>query len=267
MEMAPPRTSTVSIVGVFDSGDEAESALVRLEQVGIERQQVSVMLRDTGPRPEDEVRGPASPVAGGAATGAAFGGLLGGLAGWMIAIGAIAIPGVGLIVGGALAATLTGIAVGAAAGGLVGALLGLGVPEEEAREYEEHVAKGRVLLTVHLAPGTEAASIASLLQEAGGYDVRIYDVPAPEAPAAADAAEAAQDVSSLPLEESDSLGTGAAGGYEDGLALQAAAAEAEPNLPDSDLGEPADEGDAADSTPAREEAEEGAMPSEERRDT
>ena len=79
-------------------------------------------------------------VAAGAATGALAGGLLGGVAGWLIGIGALAIPGVGpIIAAGPLAAALGGAALGAATGGIIGALTGVGVPEDEARYYDDGV--------------------------------------------------------------------------------------------------------------------------------
>ena len=146
-----------SIVGVFNTSVEAERALDQLRAQGVAPEDVSLMMRDVKASEEAASTPPAANVMGGAATGAAFGGLLGGLAGWMLAIGAITLPGVGPIVvvgagglmgAGALASMLTGLALGAATGGLIGALLGLGVPEEEARQYESHLRDGQILLTV-----------------------------------------------------------------------------------------------------------------------
>ena len=105
----------------------------------------------------------------GAATGALAGGLLGGAAGWLIGIGALAIPGVGpIIAAGPLAAALGGAALGAAGGGLIGALTGAGVPEEEAKWYDERVRSGSILLTVRAAGRTEEAH--SILLRNGGRD-------------------------------------------------------------------------------------------------
>ena len=176
-------TSTGSAVGVFDSSAEAESALAQLRAEGLGPDDVSVMMRDGRAAEQPEEQSGGSPIAGGAATGAVFGGLLGGLAGWMVAIGAIAIPGVGLVVGaGALAATITGIGIGAAAGGIIGSLLGMGVPEEDAREYEGHIREGRILLTVHPSAAMTTDRAVELMQANGGYDVRVYG--APTSPAA-----------------------------------------------------------------------------------
>src|SRR5207248_2523435 len=138
MQADTQANSPSSIVGVFDSAVDAERALEQLRVQGVKPEEVSVMMRDARASETEEPVTTASNVAGGATTGAALGGLLGSLAGWMVSIGAIAIPGVGLVIGaGVLAATLTGLAVGAAAGGLIGALLGLGMPEEHAREYQD----------------------------------------------------------------------------------------------------------------------------------
>jgi hypothetical protein len=86
----------------------------------------------------------------GATTGVATGGILGGAFGWLVGVGALAIPGVGPIVAaGPIMADLSGAAIGAAAGGLTGALIGLGIPEYEAKRYEGKVRAGNVLISVH----------------------------------------------------------------------------------------------------------------------
>ena len=56
----------------------------------------------------------------------------------MVGIGALAIPGVGpFIAAGPMMTGLAGPAGGAAAGGLTGVLIGMGIPEYEAKSYEE----------------------------------------------------------------------------------------------------------------------------------
>jgi uncharacterized membrane protein len=66
-----------------------------------------------------------------------------------LGIGALAIPGVGpIIAAGPIVATLTGAAVGAGAGGIVGGLVGLGIPEDEANEYNDYVNEGDILVMV-----------------------------------------------------------------------------------------------------------------------
>lgn len=71
----------------------------------------------------------ASEVAIGAGTGAA----LGGLGGFLVGLGALAIPGIGpVLAAGPIAAALAGVGLGAAAGGVIGALTELGIPEDDA---------------------------------------------------------------------------------------------------------------------------------------
>jgi hypothetical protein len=76
--------------------------------------------------------------------------VLGGTLGWLVGIGALAIPGLGpFVAAGPLMAALAGAGVGGAVGGLTGALVGMGIPEFEAKRYEGMVKSGGVLLSVH----------------------------------------------------------------------------------------------------------------------
>ena len=171
--MATTNASTTdrrTVVGVFDGPNHAETALTQLKGAGFRPEQVSVLARDQG---DTEQVVESTGMGGGTATGAVTGGLLGGLAGFLVGISAMVIPGIGPIVGaGILASTLVGAGVGAAAGGLVGALAEHGVPEEDARGYEEHVRRGSILLTVHADTDEEAQEAHRLLE--GGADVRAY---------------------------------------------------------------------------------------------
>ena len=70
--------------------------------------------------------------------------------GWLVGIGALAIPGLGpFIAAGPILAALSGAAVGGAIGGVAGALIGMGIPEFEAKQYEEKLKAGRSLVSVH----------------------------------------------------------------------------------------------------------------------
>ena len=159
-----------TVVGVFDGPNHAETALNALRNGGFRPEQVSVVAQDKG---ETQQMVENTGMGSGTATGAVTGGLLGGLAGFLVGISAMVIPGIGPIVGsGILLSTLAGAGIGAAAGGLVGALTEHGIPEEDARGYEEHVRKGSILLTVHADTDEEAREAHRLLE--GGADVRAY---------------------------------------------------------------------------------------------
>ncbi len=166
-------TSRRTVVGVFDGPNHAEMALNELKNTGFRPDQVSVVARENRETQEMvENTGMGGAAAG---TGAVLGGITGGIVGWLVGIGALAIPGIGPIVAaGALATALGGAAVGAAAGGLLGALVDLGIPEDEARGYEESVRGGRILLTVNADNAAQAQQAHDLFSRHGGADVRRY---------------------------------------------------------------------------------------------
>src|SRR5581483_5560243 len=106
----------------------------------------------------------------GAAGPAVAGGVLGGAAGWLVGLGSFVIPGVGPFIGaGALAAAAVGAAIGASVGALASGLMQMGVPEEEARWYEQEARSGRTLVTVRA--GDRYGEARDLLRRFGAYDV------------------------------------------------------------------------------------------------
>jgi len=108
----------------------------------------------------------------GAATGTGTGGVVGGALGWLIGIGALAIPGVGpFIAAGPIMAALSGAAIGAAAGGIAGGLIGLGIPELEAKRYEGRVKEGNILLSVHTENSEEITRAKDIFTQAGAQDI------------------------------------------------------------------------------------------------
>ena len=111
-----------------------------------DRDEQGDLLESTGGREAD-----------GAAAGALSGGLVGGLIGLL---GSLLIPGVGpIMVGGVLASALTGAGIGAATGGVIGALMGMGVPEIDARHFDEGLRLGSTLVTVDAGPRTDEALV------------------------------------------------------------------------------------------------------------
>lgn len=165
-----------TIVGLFDSINQAQNVVTELTNLGISRDSISLVSRSS-----DQARmvgadtTDTSSTAEGAGAGAIGGGVLGGTLGLLVGLGALAIPGIGpVIAAGPLAAALStaavGAGIGAAAGGLIGALVGAGVPEEDANVYAEGVRRGGTLVTV-TAPDNLANSAYSIMQRAGAVDV------------------------------------------------------------------------------------------------
>ncbi|NGZ77017.1 YsnF/AvaK domain-containing protein [Saccharibacillus alkalitolerans] len=152
---------TDKVVGVFLTEREASEAVEDLKRYGYSGDDISIIAKNRKDTEAlNEQTGTKAPE--GAAGGAAAGGILGGVGGLLAGLGALAIPGIGpLLAAGPIATTLAGIAVGATGGGLVGGLIGLGIPEDEARSYDEHVGGGRLLVIVEAGEGhrTEVENI------------------------------------------------------------------------------------------------------------
>lgn len=135
------------ITGVFRDRMTAEQAMSSMENAGISHDQISLVMSDEARGNYFDIK-ESSKVDEGAAAGAGVGGLLGAIAGIAFAAGTIAIPGVNLVVTGALVSALAGLGAGATAGGLIGGLIGAGIPEHEAKVYEEEIKSGNVLVAV-----------------------------------------------------------------------------------------------------------------------
>jgi hypothetical protein len=150
-------TTSATVVGLFQNQADAERAIRRLKEEGFSESQIGVAIKDRHQQ-QDLVEGTGTQAAESAATGAIGGGVLGGVIGLLAGVGALAIPGVGpIIAGGTLASTLAGAGIGAAAGGLLGALVGMGVPEEDARHFDEGFRAGGTLVTVNAGNRVEEA--------------------------------------------------------------------------------------------------------------
>jgi uncharacterized membrane protein len=161
-----------AVIGVVDTRSQAEAVVDALQrEPSIGRNDISVVLPDTGASrefaSEHHTRAPE-----GALAGAGAGGLLGGTLGLLAGIGAIAIPGVGpLIAAGPVLAALSGVAAGAAVGGISGALIGMGIPEDEARSYENKLRSGGILIAVHSESADTRRLARDVLRRAGAHDI------------------------------------------------------------------------------------------------
>lgn len=113
----------------------------------------------------------------GAATGAGTGLLLGGALGWMVGIGALAIPGLGpFIAAGPIMAALSGAALGATAGGLSGGLIGMGFTEYEAKQYQSYLNDGHALISVIVANDAEESRAKKIFDDAAAENISVKGV-------------------------------------------------------------------------------------------
>jgi hypothetical protein len=144
-------TKTVS--ALYDTYDEAASAVMELEQAGVPAADISLVSNNIEGRHRTDTE--AETAGDIAADGAGAGSLIGGGAGLLAGLGVIAIPGIGPVVAaGWLAATAVGAAAGAIAGaiggGIVGAMTRAGVAEEDAHFYAEGVRRGGSLVSARV---------------------------------------------------------------------------------------------------------------------
>ena len=160
-----------SVFCIATTQGQAESIVRGLQSHGFADSEISVLLPDTaGTHDMGHVKTSKAPE--GTATGAATGGVAGGVLGLLAGIGALAIPGIGpFIAAGPIMAALSGAALGATAGGIVGGLIGLGIPEIEAKRYEEKLKKGNYLISVHVDTGDQEDRAKTVFQAAHAEDI------------------------------------------------------------------------------------------------
>lgn len=141
------------LTGMFRDRDSAERAYNSAISRGYTQDDVNVMMSDQTRDSwfsDDADTGLGSKAMEGAGTGSAIGGTLGAIIAGIAAIGtSVLIPGLGLVVAGPLAAALAGAGAGGLTGGLIGALVGSGIPEDRAREYEEGIKNGGLVMGVN----------------------------------------------------------------------------------------------------------------------
>ena len=141
------------VTGLFRDRESAERAYGSVTTRGYSNDDVNLLMSDetrdkhfTADGKETELGNKALE---GAGTGAAIGGTVGATLAAIAAIGTtLALPGLGLLVAGPIAAGLAGAGAGGATGGLIGALVGAGIPEERVKHYEQGLKEGGILLGV-----------------------------------------------------------------------------------------------------------------------
>ena len=160
-----------AVFGLARTETQAITIVNELKAAGFSQIDISVLFPDRSGT-QDFAHEQHTKAPEGAAAGAGTGGLLGGALGWLVGIGALAIPGLGpFIAAGPIMAALSGAAAGAALGGMTGALIGLGMPEYEAKRYEGRIKEGNILISVHAEDSTELARAKAIFERAGAEDI------------------------------------------------------------------------------------------------
>ena len=164
-------SNIVAVFGIFPSRLAAENAVDQLRDEGFRSADVSVLFSSpsgtNGVAHENSTKAPE-----GMATGGVSGATAGGVLGWLAGIGSLAIPGAGpFIAAGPIMAALAGAGLGAAVGGLTGSLIGLGIPEYEAKRFENRINQGGILLSVRAEDSDWAKRAKDILTRTGAEDV------------------------------------------------------------------------------------------------
>jgi hypothetical protein len=160
-----------SVFGIYSSRSAVENAVLALKDAGFQQSDVSALLPENlGNREIATEKNTKAPE--GATAGAGTGAVIGGTLGWLVGIGALAIPGLGpFIAAGPIMAALAGAGVGGAVGGVSGALVGMGIPEFEAKRYEGRLQKGGILVSVHCDTSEEVKRAKDILQRTSAEDI------------------------------------------------------------------------------------------------
>lgn len=142
------------LTGMFRDRESTENAYRTLHERGYSKDDINLVMSDETRKTHFNDKGTkqteiGTKAAEHAGKGSAIGGAIGGIAGVIAAIGtSVAIPGLGIVVAGPLAAGLAGVGAGGLAGGVVGALVGSGIPEARAKLYESGIKEGNVVISV-----------------------------------------------------------------------------------------------------------------------
>ena len=165
------------ITGLFDTHAAAENAVAQLKALGYTPNEISIIAKDT-----NDAHEVSEATHGGAQEGhptARVGGTVGALLGGLLAVGVVALPGVGLIAAGAVAALFVG--GGALTGSAVGWFVDQGIPEDAAPYFERGLHEGGIVVAV-AAHENDAQKVYALLHGGAsayaGANVATYISPA-----------------------------------------------------------------------------------------
>jgi hypothetical protein len=161
-----------SVFCIATTQGQTERIVDRLQSQGFAASEISILMPDTAGKTGDFGHVKSTKASEGVTAGTTTGGVVGGTLGLLAGIGALAIPGVGpFIAAGPIMAALSGAAIGATTGGIVGGLIGLGIPEIEAKRYEEKLRKGNYLISAHAEDSDQLDRAKEIFKDAGAEDI------------------------------------------------------------------------------------------------
>ena len=166
------------VTAVFRNRNDSEQAFDYLYNLGYTDREINVLMSDrTHSTLLDQPLSGSAHAAGtkaeeGMGIGGAIGTAVGATLAAVAAIGtSIALPGIGLVIAGPIAAAFAGGGAGAVTGGAIGALVGAGFTEQNAAAYEEALREGGVVLGVVPLNREHANAIMERFKELNGENV------------------------------------------------------------------------------------------------
>lgn len=153
-------THCSTLVGVFPTRASAENALADLKAEGFRDDEVGLIGKDSKGKVVRKGTAEDNNAGEGAAIGAAAGALGGAAVGAGVITGVIPVVGPVLAIG-TLGTILLNAVGGAVIAGIAGTLIGWGIPENDAKYYEERVQEGQYLVTVKCENGKNGLPIIS----------------------------------------------------------------------------------------------------------
>lgn len=142
------------LTGMFRDRESTENAYNTMQERGYSKDDINLVMSDetrkkhfSADATQTDLGTKAAEVAG---KGSVIGGTVGAIVGVIAAIGtSVALPGLGIIIAGPIAAGLAGAGAGGITGGIIGALVGSGIPEDRAKLYESGIKSGNIVMGVN----------------------------------------------------------------------------------------------------------------------
>lgn len=165
------------ITGLFSEGEGAARAYQACVDRGYDIGEVNALMsEDTRHRCFSDGSEITTLLAQRKSAGGELGGPKGGRVEILIAVvaavgTALALPALGFVAAGPVAAALTAAGAAGLASGLVGALADWGIPEQRVRHYEQGIRDGGILMMVEPRSEEDARQIEQEWKAIGGRDV------------------------------------------------------------------------------------------------
>ena len=165
------QTNPNSIYAIFIEQYDLDKTISVLKSLNFKNTDISILINSNQPKADltDEKNNRSPEVA---TAGAASGALAGGIMGWLVGAGTLAIPGLGaFIAAGPIMSAIAGAGIGGTVGGLTGGLIGLGIPENEAKNYEDYIRNGGKLISIEFSDNIWKRKAIEILEENGAKNI------------------------------------------------------------------------------------------------